>query len=60
MQLKAEFTEELSEIQAEFMTERARIVEQYEREINEIKDIQFAMTVSWLVVFFLSPCPRRH
>jgi hypothetical protein len=44
-QLKAEFSTELAEIQDEFLSERKLIVEQYEREINEIKDIQFAMTV---------------
>lgn len=45
-QLKSEFSIELAEVQKEFQQERAAIIEQHEKELAEIKDIQFAMNVS--------------
>jgi hypothetical protein len=44
-QLHAEFNDELQALKDEFLSERNTLIDLFEKEINDIKDILFAMEV---------------
>jgi hypothetical protein len=45
-QLHSEFNEELQALKDEFLSERHTLIDQFQREVNDIKDIVFAMEVN--------------
>ena len=47
IQLHAQFEEELQALKDEFLSERDMLIDMHEKEINDIKDIIFAMEVGF-------------